>query len=134
MAIKLQMSRPLFLVITLTCIVILGTLLLREEAPPPLSIVTDTIIDTAPDAVADTPVTTTMTATTKGSPDVDMNDLEYWRSGKFISSHLDTHPDFNSHGVSIYSPALYKYPFSAQMLPSTVYPPNSSDTMPPFFT
>jgi len=31
----------------------------------------------------------------------EVNDLEYWRSGKFINSHLDTHPSFNGHDAPV---------------------------------
>lgn len=116
MAIKLQMLRPLFLVLGLACIVLLGTVFLREEGAPPLSIVTGSVLDSVPDTIAVAPVVLDTPDIEPPFPppppppppplpsapnaDDDINDVDYWRSGKFINTHLDSHPLFNSHGMS----------------------------------
>ncbi|THH33311.1 hypothetical protein EUX98_g938 [Antrodiella citrinella] len=94
MPVKLQMSRPLLLVIGLASIAILGTMYLREDTSSQFSLITSGVIDSiAPNVVLEAP-------NEHASAD-DMNDMEYWRTGKFIGSHLDTHPSFNVHDAPV---------------------------------
>ena len=109
MPIKPQLSRPLFFVLGLASIVLVGTLFLREQARPPLQIATDEhhIVGTTEDVVLDIPSIVQTGPPTpelpetpaQNPPDVDIHDADYWRTGKFISSHLDSHPAFNAHGA-----------------------------------